>query len=476
MGPMKENILPGETAQKWAVLLAVIAGLLVHALNHSIVQAALPTISQELQADFATIQWVLLGFQITLTVVMLSVGRLADMLGKKRIYIVGLLGFALASLLCALSPNVYFLIGFRVLQSTGAAVISVLAMAIVAEVFPDEEKGRVLGMSAGANSFGHFVGPTLGGYLIGQFGWRIGFFMLVPCGLVAVLLAARYIPALLPSGSSQHFDVWGAGLIGVTLLTFSLGLTYGQQAGFAHTGVLLLFAASAAGVAAFLQLQRRISYPVLDLDLFRSRPFSLHIALAGLAAIATSGVTFLMPFFMQLALRMNILQVGFVMAIVSIEIALIAPAAGYLADRLGSHRVTLMGLACLTIGFLAGSTAHESDSQIVFLLRMLPMGVGIGLFMSPNSTIILANAPRDRLGVASGMVGLTRMLGQTTGIALLGAVFAANVVRFTGSPIDVTVASPQAISQAFQTQFLIVAVVVGFALLWSLAAKPQQSA
>ncbi len=473
---MKTNVLSEETARKWAVLLAVIAGLLVHALNHSIIQAALPTLSQELQTDFATIQWVLLGFQITLTVVILSVGRLADMFGKRGIYIAGLLCFALASLLCALAPNVYFLIGFRVLQSTGAAVITVLSMAIVAEVFPDEEKGRVLGISAGANSFGHFVGPTLGGYLIGQFGWRIGFFILVPCGLVAALLAVRYIPALLPSGASQHFDVWGAALIGATLFTFSLGLTYGQHAGFAHTIVLLLFAASAVGIAAFLLLERRIPHPVLDFDLFRSRPFTLHIALAGLAAIATSGVTFLMPFFMQLALRLNILQVGFVMAIVSIEIALIAPAAGYLADRLGAHRVTLLGLAGLIAGFLAASTASVNDGQLLFLLRMLPMGLGIGLFMSPNSTVILATAPRARLGVASGMVGLTRMLGQTTGIALLGAVFAANVSRFAGAAVDVTVASPLAISQAFRIQFLIVAVVVAFALLWSLRSKSEQPA
>ncbi len=466
----------GGSVRKWAALLAVIAGLLVHALNHSIIQAALPTLSQELQTDFATIQWVLLSFQITLTVVILSVGRLADMFGKRRIYIAGLLCFALSSLLCALSPNVYFLIGFRVLQSTGAAVVTVLSLAIVAEVFPDEEKGRVLGISAGANSFGHFVGPTLGGYLIGEFGWRVGFFLLVPCGLLAALLAARYIPALLPTGTTQQFDLWGAALIGATMFAFSLGLTYGQQVGFVHTYVLLLFIASAIGVAAFFWVERRVAHPVLDFALFRNRPFSLHIALAGLAAIATSGVTFLMPFFMQFALGLTILQVGFVMAIVSIEIALVAPAAGYLADRIGAHRVTLLGLAALVIGFLTASTSYQDIGQMGFLVRMLPMGVGIGLFMSPNSTVIMAVAPRARLGVASGMIGLTRMMGQTAGIALLGAVFASNVARYAGMPVDVTQAPPLAISQAFRLQFLIVTVVIGATLLWSLKTRQKQPA
>ncbi len=466
----------GGSVRKWAALLAVIAGLLVHALNHSIIQAALPTLSQELQTDFATIQWVLLSFQITLTVVILSVGRLADMFGKRRIYIAGLLCFALSSLLCALSPNVYFLIGFRVLQSTGAAVVTVLSLAIVAEVFPDEEKGRVLGISAGANSFGHFVGPTLGGYLIGEFGWRLGFFLLVPCGLLAALLAARYIPALLPTGTTQQFDLWGAALIGATMFAFSLGLTYGQQVGFVHTYVLLLFIASAIGVAAFFWVERRVAHPVLDFALFRNRPFSLHIALAGLAAIATSGVTFLMPFYMQFALGLTILQVGFVMAIVSIEIALVAPAAGYLADRIGAHRVTLLGLAALVIGFLTASTSNQDIGQIGFLVRMLPMGVGIGLFMSPNSTVIMAVAPRARLGVASGMIGLTRMMGQTMGIALLGAVFASNVARYAGLPVDVTEAPPLAISQAFRLQFLIVTVVIGATLLWSLKTRQKQPA
>ena len=465
-----------DPARKWAALLAVVAGLLVPALNQSIVQAALPTLTQELQTDFTTIQWVLLSFQITLIVVILSVGRLADMLGKRRIYIAGILCFTLASLLCALASNVYFLIGFRILQSTGAAVVTVLSMAMVAEIFPDSEKGRVLGIAAGANSFGHFVGPTLGGYLIGVYGWRIGFFLLVPCGLLAALLAARYIPELLPSGTSQQFDILGAALIGVTMCALSLGLTYGQLIGFAHIYVLLLFVASAIGLAAFLWVERRITHPILNFELFRNRPFSLHMALAGLAGIATSGVTFLMPFFMQLALGFSILQVGFVMAMVSIEIALVAPAAGYLADRFGPHRVTLIGLAALVVGFLAASTSSVNNGQLGFLVRMLPIGVGIGLFMSPNSTVIMAAVPRARLGVASSMIGLTRMLGQTTGIALLGAVFASNVARFAGEAVDVTDASPLAIGQAFQLQFLIVTVVVGAALLWSLMSKTEKPA
>lgn len=475
---MNRNVSNVEAARtrKWVALLAVIAGILVQALNQSTIQAALPTLSQELGANFTTIQWVLLSFQITLAVVMLSVGRLADMFGKRRIFIAGNLFFGLASLLCAFSPNVYFLIGFRVLQSAGAAVVTVLSMAIVAEIFPDAEKGRVLGIAAGSNSFGHFVGPILGGYLIGAYGWRIAFFILVPCAVLAALLAARYLPALSPSGTSRRFDILGATLIGATMCTLSLGLSYGQLLGFAHVYVLLLFAASAISFVAFLYAERRVAHPVLDFELFRSRPFTLHIAIAALAGIATSGVTFLLPFFMQLALGLTILQVGFVMAIVSIEIALIAPAAGYLADRLGAHRVTLIGLATLLVGFLVASTSNLDNSQLGFLLRILPMGIGIGLFMSPNSTVIMAAAPAARLGVASGLIGLTRMIGQTTGIALLGAVFAGNVARSAGMPVDVTDASPLAISQAFRLQFFIVAVVIGATLLWSLKSRAEKPA
>ena len=470
------STVEASRTRKWVALLAVVAGILVQALNQSTIQAALPTLSQELGTNFTTIQWVLLSFQITLAVVMLSVGRLADMFGKRRIFIAGNLFFGLASLLCALSPNVYFLIGFRVLQSTGAAVVTVLSMAIVAEIFPDSEKGRVLGIAAGSNSFGHFVGPILGGYLIGAYGWRIAFFILVPCAVLAALLALKYLPPLSPSGTSRRFDILGATLIGVTMCTLSLGLSYGQIIGFTHFYVILLFAASAIGFTAFLYVERRVAHPVLDFELFRSRPFTLHIALAALAGIATSGVTFLLPFFMQLALGLTILQVGFVMAIVSIEIALIAPAAGYLADRLGAHRVTLIGIATLLVGFLVASTVNLDNSQLGFLLRILPMGIGIGLFMSPNSTVIMAAAPAARLGVASGLIGLTRMIGQTTGIALLGAVFASNVASSAGMAVDVTEASPLAISQAFRLQFYIVAVVIGATLLWSLRSKPDQPA
>lgn len=465
---------PRSRPRRWAALTAVVAGLLVHALNHSIVQAALPTLSQQLQTDFATVQWVLLGFQIALTVVTLSVGRLADVAGKRRIYIFGLLSYSLASLLCALSPNVLFLIGFRTLQAAGAAIITVLSMAIVTELFPDTEKGRVLGISAGAISFGHFIGPTVGGYLIGLYGWRIGFFVLVPCGLLALILAARYLPQLPPSRGPQPFDWAGALLLGLALCALSLALTWGRQTAGARPYLLLLLLASAAALTAFAFVQRRTPHPVLDFSLFRSRLLTLHVALAALASIATSGVTFLLPFFMQFALGLTIVQVGQVMALVSIEIALISPAAGYLADRFGAHRVTLIGIAALLVGFLAASASGQNDSQTLFLLRLLPMGVGIGLFIGPNSAVIMGAAPRARLGVASGMVSLTRMMGQTAGVALLGAVFAANAARFAGTAVDVTAADPLALSQAFRLQFYVVAAVVAVALLWSLRARADQ--
>lgn len=463
---MTESDLNPE--QKWWALLAVALGLFAYAVNHSVVQTALPTLAQELRTDFAAIQWVLLSFQISLTTVMLSIGRLADLVGKKRIFTIGLMLFAIASFLCGLSTTVYLLIGSRILQAVGAATIVVLAVAIVTEIWPKAEQGRAIGISSASISLGSVLGPTLGGYLIAAYGWRAGFFVNVPFGLLAILLVLRYVPNLPPKRATESFDYLGATLLGSTLLAFSLALTMGQKLGFGDPLIAVLFVISIITLVVFFLVEHHVRHPMLDFSLFHNRRFSLHLLLGGLAAVATSGVVFLLPFYMQLVIGLPIVQVGTVMAIISLELALVAPVAGSLADRFGAHLISLIGLAFLSGGFLVASTTGERINQVEFLLRMLPMGFGMALFISPNTSAVMGIVPRQRLGVGSGMASIMRTLGQTAGIALLGTLFAANVDRYAGEHIDVTTAPVTAITHAFQSQFGLVAVVVSVSLLAAL--------
>lgn len=457
-----------DYSRKWYVLLAVSMGTFLATIDGSIVNISLPTLVTSFETDFAVVQWVVLAYLLAVTTLMLGVGRLADIYGKKPIYTTGFAVFTVGSFLCGLSPSVYALIGFRVFQALGAAMTMALGMAIVTEAFPPTERGRALGISGTVVSVGIAVGPTLGGLIVQHLSWHWIFFVNLPIGLLGIFLVLRFVPDFKPAGG-QRFDFRGALTLCISLLSLLIALTLGQINGFADKSVLLLAASWLAFLALFILIELRVDQPMIDLRLFRSGLFSVSLATGFIIFICLAGTLILMPFYAENVLGYTPQQTGLLMATVPVALGIVAPLSGSLSDRYGSRPITVAGLAFLVVGFLSVSTLNAQTTTLGYVLRFLPVGLGMGMFQSPNNSAIMGAAPHDRLGVASGMLAMTRTLGQTTGIAVLGALWAGQVFRHAGGllPGGATTAPLAAQTLALRDTFVVVSVLIVFALLLS---------
>jgi len=403
-------------------------GVLMATLDVSIVNISLPTMVEALHTNFATIQWVILSYLLVLTSMMLSLARLGDMFSKKKLYTIGLGLFTIGSLLCGLAPAVGWLIAFRALQGSGAVMTQALGSAIITEVFPASERGRALGVIGGIISAGLALGPPIGGILIGLAGWRSIFLVNVPIGVIALFIVTRHVPLLHPVRHDQRFDLAGAGIMLVTLTCYALAMTLGQQIGFGKAEVQVFLLVTVAGISAFILVEKRVTQPMIEPALFHNILFTLNLLMGFLVFISIAGVI-IFPFFLQLVKGYKTAQMGLLMMTVPISMGLVAPIAGTMSDRFGSRGISLIGLMVVAGGCLAISTLDKEVGAVGYILRMVPLGMGLGIFQSPNNSAIMGAVPRERLGVASGLLALSRTLGQSTGVPLMGALFITLVFR-----------------------------------------------
>ncbi len=446
-----------DYSRKWYVMAAVAMGIFLATIDGSIVNVALPTLVEALDTDFAIIQWVVLSYLLTVTTLLATVGRLADMYGKKPLYTAGFVVFTLGSLFCGLAPTAGWLIAARIFQGVGAALLLALGLAILTEAFPPTERGRALGIGGAIVSIGIVLGPTLGGLIIENVSWHWIFFVNVPIGIVGGFMAWRYVPATHPGGD-QQFDIAGAALLFVSLLTLLLGLTNGQREGFLSPLSVGLFIVSVVSFVLFLVVEWRHPQPIIELRLFRSRMFSVNL-ITGFLVFVGLGSTLLIPFYLEGVLGYDVQQVGFLLAVVPISLGIVAPLSGALSDRMGSRPITVAGLAVVVIAYLSLSTLRIDSTAVDFMWRYALIGVGVGLFQSPNNSSIMGAVPRERLGIASGLLAITRSLGQTVGIAVLGATWAAFVFQAAGGtvPGGATDAAPAAQVAGLDQTMLVVA-------------------
>jgi len=458
-----------DYSKKWHVLSAVGMGVFLSTIDISIVNVSLPTMETSFQTDFALVQWVALSYLLTVTTLMLGIGRLADIYGKKPIYTAGFIVFTVGSVLCGLSPTIYTLIGFRVLQAIGAAMVTALGMAIITEAFPTPERGRALGISGTIVSVGIAIGPTLGGVIVQNLSWHWIFFVNLPIGIIGTFMVVRHVPNFRPPGG-QRFDYWGALTLCVALLSLLVALTLGQRFGFSNQNVLLLVGAFAVFLVTFILIELRINQPMIDLHLFRSNLFSVSLVTGFIVFICLAGALLLMPFYIENVLGYDPQKTGLLMASVPAVLGITAPVAGTLSDRFGSRPITVAGLAVLAGGFLAVSSLGAETTTLGYVLRFLPVGLGMGIFQSPNYSAIMGAAPHDQLGIASGILAVTRTLGQTTGIATLGALWAGQVFKHAGKVLTsgATAAPIFAQVNALRDTFVIVSVLIFAALLLSI--------
>jgi EmrB/QacA subfamily drug resistance transporter len=409
--------------RKWLILTSVSLGSLMATLDGSIVNIALPVMGSDFRIDLTTVSWVVVAYLLVIGSLLLPFGRLGELLTFKRVYLTGFAIFTLASVCCGASPNIAALVAFRVVQGIGAAMIMAMGPAIVAHTFPAAERGRALGLNGVSVAIGLSLGPALGGILTQAATWRAIFLINAPIGLFAIIWAARILPAETP-GKDQKFDVRGAALSGLSLFALLLALSEGQEWGWTGPVILGLVVAFVALGAAFIMTERRAAFPMIDLGLFRSRPFSAGLASVVVAFAGLFTATFLLPFFLEQGSGFSPIEAGLLLTPVPITMALVAPLSGIASDRLGPRWPASAGMAVMVLGLLSLTELpiHFAIPDLVW--RLVLLGIGQGMFMSPNSSAVLGSVPRPRVGTASGTLAQMRVNGQALGIALSGAIVA----------------------------------------------------
>jgi len=353
---------------------------------------------------------------------------LADLKGRKRFYILGFVVFTLGSLFCGLSTTDLQLIFFRAIQGIGAAFIAANSPAIVTDTFPRQERGRALGINTMAVYIGLTVGPVLGGTLVQNYGWRSIFFVNVPIGILVVILTSLKLKQNRPNAAGTGFDAIGATTLSITLASTLVVLTLGGIYGWISTFTLFLAALGIGALLVFLQVEKKVRFPTLDLTLFtRNRLFAAANATAFLSYVAVIGVTLMMAIYLESIRGLDPQTAGLYLIAQAAPMALLSPISGWLSDRFGSRLLSTLGMGLVSIGLLLFSGLNGASSALDVISRLVVVGVGFGLFSSPNTSAVMGSVQQEKLGVAAGTLGTMRFMGQSIGLALIGAVMAATL-------------------------------------------------
>jgi EmrB/QacA subfamily drug resistance transporter len=419
---METNVTDEQRAHARRVLYQVSLGLVLVAINHRAIQVALPTLTHVFHADLSFIQWVLLVYDLAVIGLVLTLGRLGDLFGRKWIYILGFLLFVLSSAFCGLAQTSTQLIAFRVLQGVGGAIILANGRALVSINSLPSERGKALGLTSTAYHVGYMTGPTLGGFIIDTIGWRWIFFMTIPIGLVCAYFASRVLKEREKGAASIKVDWLGAMYLLLTNICFVYALNQLPHLGLGHPVVFSFFVVSLASLALFIHTERRVATPILSLGLFRNRLFTASNLSLFFITSTQSAISVLLPFYLQNLMGFTPTQMGWLLIGSSVVIVMLAPLAGWLSDRFGSRLLCSIGAGVIVLGqyLIASLTLQSSVFQLV--LPQVLIGLGWALFNSPNQSAIMSAVSRDQVGAASGMTVTTARVGGAIGIALSGAI------------------------------------------------------
>ncbi len=426
MNQVGNNIVLGLKSSpryRWFILATVSVGTFMSTLDSSIVNVALPTISGVLQADLSTLQWVVTAYLLTISSLLPVFGRIADLLGRRRVFSLGFLVFTLGSILCGLAPNIWFLIGMRIVQAIGASMLMANSAALIIANFPPKERGRALGLTGTVVALGSLTGPALGGILVGLLNWRSIFFINLPIGILGYLAARIILPPDKPQPNKETFDFVGAFLFTVGMISLMFAISNGQSWGWSSYPILGGLFLGMLSLAFFFHTELRVSNPMIDLSLFRIRPFFIGNITGLLSFVAMFANVMLMPFYLQQVLNYSPTQVGLVMTAFPLAMAFAAPLSGHASDRIGPNVLTTSGLVVTAISFLYLSTLTITSSFWQIVPGLLLTGLGAGLFQSPNNSSVMSSVPSNKLGVSGGISALVRNVGMVIGIAFSVSLF-----------------------------------------------------
>jgi len=423
--------------QRFGAILTIVIGIAMAVLDGAIANVALPTIARDLHASPASSIWIVNAYQIAIVISLLTLSFLGDMFGYRRVYQCGLVLFTLTSLLCALSDSLLTLTLARVAQGFGGAALMSVNTALIRLIYPQRQLGRGMGINSFVVAVSSAAGPTIAAAILSVASWQWLFLINVPLGIIALLLAIRYLPANGPRSVMPKFDLPSAVMNALTfglLITALSGFAQGQST----TLILGEIAALLVIGTVFVRRQLRLPIPLLPVDLLRIPLFSLSICTSICSFCAQMLALVSLPFFLQTVVGRSEVETGLLLTPWPLATMVMAPLAGYLIERIHAGLLGALGLAMMAVGLFALATLPLIPTDADIIWRMALCGAGFGLFQSPNNHTIITAAPRQRSGGASGMLGTARLLGQSTGAALVALMF--NLYQDGGTHISLLLA------------------------------------
>jgi EmrB/QacA subfamily drug resistance transporter len=440
--------------------------MLLSSIGTSIANVGLPTLAHAFNASFQEVQWVVLAYLLAITTLIVSVGRLGDVMGRRRLMLAGISLFTLASTLCGIAPTLWLLIAARVLQGLGAAVMMVITMAMVGETVPKEKNGSAMGLLGTMSAIGTALGPTLGGFLIAGFGWPALFLINLPLGILMLVLAYQYLPKDHHEAKTApaKFDWVGTVLLAGTLAAYALAMTIGRGS-FGQLNIALLFMAL-LGAGLFVLTELRTEAPLIRMSTFQNSVLSAGFAMSALVTTVVMATLVVGPFYLSGALGLDQSHVGLVMSSGPIIAALTGAPAGRLVDRLGAPRMGIAGLIGMAIGASAMALLPTGLGIAGYIAPLVAITGSYALFQAANNTAVMTNIRPDQRGVISGMLNLSRNLGLITGASVMGTVFAMGAAT-----ANLLAAPPSAVETGMRLTFAVAAGLILLALIIAFAAK-----
>jgi EmrB/QacA subfamily drug resistance transporter len=456
---LKDATVNALSSPRWA-LASLSLSMLLSSLGTSIANVGLPTLAEAFGASFQQVQWVVLAYLLAITTLIVSAGRLGDLIGRRRLLLAGIALFTVASALCSLAPTLGLLIAARTAQGFGAAIMMALTMASVADAVPKARAGSAMGLLGTMSAVGTALGPSLGGVLIAGFGWPFMFLVNVPLGMVAVLLVHRFLPvdaqrAKTDDARRPRFDHPGTLLLALSLASYALAMTLGRGS-FGLLNVALLGAAL-LGAGLFVWVESRVASPLIQLAMFRQPALGGGFAASALVTTVVMATLVVGPFYLSGALALDAAAIGLVMSTGPLVAALAGVPAGRAVDRFGPRRVGVTGLVAMAAGSAVLPWLATRFGVPGYIAPLAALTAGYALFQAANNTAVMQNIRADQRGVAGGLINLSRNLGLITGASVMGTVFALG-----SGAADLVTARPDAVAAGMCMTF---AVATGLILL-----------
>lgn len=433
-------------------------GAFMAAVDASIVNIALPVLQRQFHLTMSTVTWVSLVYLLTLAALIIPLGRIADMMGRRWMYAIGFSVFIVGSFLCGFSPNFVFLLSARVLQAVGAAMLQANSISIITAVTPTRDRGKAIGIQGAAQAVGLSIGPALGGTLLSLISWQWIFFVNVPIGIIATLVAVLVLPPDEQRDGREPFDFFGAILLVPTLVALIFFLNMGREMGWTAPAIVASYLVAIGGFTLFVWVERRSKHPLVDLKMLKIPAIPVGLTTGVLSFSVMYAITLLGPFYFDHVSHLKPYQAGLYMTAIPLGMTVFTPVSGALSDRFGTRILTSAGMALSAVGSIALAVAapltHGVFGVALMLTGFFLVGAGLGVFTPPNNSSVMGNSPKDRLGVAGGLLNMARTMGMSIGVTLGGLSYQLFLMIY-GVNVGHT-ATPHEMTASFRGAFLFV--------------------